>query len=451
MKFLSNAKRYHDAEIMAADFLKEYSQHTEITFPINPFQMLNDVGIVFSVREFSKLEGVYIPANGVDDLPVVGINYKRPITRQRFTAAHELCHHFRDADKQIICPISNKNEIEKFADRFASALLMPYRELKRLVSECADADGNVSLDSVLQISDYFGVSFESCLFRIAYVIHAISGNTEPTELKRACRRFKPDAKRIALGMNNTQLYEQLINAYARTLSFVPSEHARLVFANEYLYNDSRMEGVEITQEAAAEIVTDLRVNMQNSIYCKEENEAFMSIAGHYAMYQEIFVLPVKKRCSVFDTMHLHQLLFSHYPYPEYGGKFRQGEPMVLGAKFETLPPEQIFPAMIELEKRVTNLFANRSSIPLSDYIEEAAQIHHALTVIHPFGDGNGRTLRAFLNVLFVRAGIVPVYVRVEEKEMYYKALEAADATGNFNQLYEVVFKAILRSSMDLTL
>lgn len=56
----------------------------------------------------------------------------------------------------------------------------------------------------------------------------------------------------------------------------------------------------MTIEQASEIVTDLRLNTQNSEYCKEENEAYLSVAGHYAMYQSIFEEPVKESVSVYD-------------------------------------------------------------------------------------------------------------------------------------------------------
>ena len=101
MQFQTEAKAFTDPEQMAAAYLFKYFGTRKIEYPINPFQMLKEEGILFSLMNFKKLEGVYIPASGDNDIPVVGININRPITRQRFTAAHELCHHFRDADKEI--------------------------------------------------------------------------------------------------------------------------------------------------------------------------------------------------------------------------------------------------------------------------------------------------------------------------------------------------------------
>ena len=84
-------KKYRNPERMAANFLAVYFKDGQITYPINPFQMLKDMNVLFSFRNFKNLEGLYIPPENKMDLPVVGININRPITRQRFTAAHELC------------------------------------------------------------------------------------------------------------------------------------------------------------------------------------------------------------------------------------------------------------------------------------------------------------------------------------------------------------------------
>lgn len=105
IKLTHKAKEYGNADRLAEDFLKEYFKEEPIKYPINPFQILKDMGVMFLLQRYRKLEGVYLPATGDDDYPMVGINADRPITRQRFTAAHELCHHLRDADKQMACPM----------------------------------------------------------------------------------------------------------------------------------------------------------------------------------------------------------------------------------------------------------------------------------------------------------------------------------------------------------
>lgn len=110
------AELYHggmSAETLAQEVLRLYFGDKNPSFPIEPFKMIRDFGIVYQFMEFKDL----------DDIPIIGINFGRPITRQRYTAAHELCHHIKDRGNSI-CPISGKkNMIEKYADAFASELL----------------------------------------------------------------------------------------------------------------------------------------------------------------------------------------------------------------------------------------------------------------------------------------------------------------------------------------
>lgn len=446
--FLQNAKKYTDPERMAADFLKAYFSDREISYPINPFQILADMGVAFSMRPFHKLEGVYMPADGSDDIPIVGINLDRPITRQRYTAAHELCHHLHDSNNRFMCALGTKTRIEWFAENFAAALLMPLDELRRQ-AELHCCDGYVGFDGVLEIAQYFGVSFESCAYRIAYKLGLIEGDTSSPSMKKRVRLYKPKKKREERGFNDLELYEGLIDACAGFLSFTPNDYARYVFQNHYIYNDSRMEGVNTDQETAAEIVTDLRLNQQNSPYCIEENEAYLSIAGHYAMYQEILKEPVKDTCSVYDTIDLNRKLFSCYPHPEFGGNFRQDNTLVLGAKFETVPHQEVVMEMYKADLELQQVFPNRKDMTLSSYIEAAVRFHHRLTVIHPYADGNGRTLRAFLNVMLIRAGITPLYIKVEEKKDYLAALEKADLEQDYVPLYILMFQLILRRCAEL--
>ncbi len=447
--FYSAVKFIDNAEELADLYLRHYFKGQTISYPINPFQMLIDEGVNFAIRDFGKLEGVYVPAIDHDDIPIVGINLNRPITRQRFTAAHELCHYIRDSENQVCPLIGTKSVAERFADNFASGLLMPLGELRIQVSK-RGKNGYVDFDDILEIADYFGVSFESCVYRTAYFIHAVQGNTEAKELRKRIQKYKPANKRRERGFHSVSLYEGLIDSYEHALRFIPNEFALNVFQNGYIYNDSRMEGVDIDIETAAEIVTDIRLSKQSSKYCSEENEAFLSIAGHAAMYLYIFELPVPDKCSVFDTVSLHKRLYSCFPYPEYGGQFRDNNALVLGAKFETVDYKDILNRMIKIDERVKMVFEQRAESPISSYIKSAVQLHHELTVIHPFSDGNGRILRAFFNIMMMLNNLTPVYIKVEDKNEYIEALAAADKDGDYARLFEFFFRAVLRTNVELT-
>lgn len=56
-----------------------------------------------------------------------------------------------------------------------------------------------------------------------------------------------------------------------------------------------------------------------------------------------------------------------------------------------------------------------------------------------------------MNVQLVRAGIVPVYIKVEDKKEYLDALARADAMQDYDELYDLIFRLVLKSYVDLNI
>ncbi len=429
---------------LAVTFLKEYFKDSEIIYPVNPFQILNDFGIVFLFRALKKYDGIYIPAEDENDFPIVGININRPIARQRFTAAHELCHHLKDLHNGgYVCSANSDAEIEKYAEEFASELLMPTFELQKQVQKY-EQNGYIDFDGVLKVADYFGVSFQSCLFKIAYRLHKIKGDTSPDSLNKKAKNYKPTLKRKEFGMYESRLYEQVIDASSATLTFEPTSFQLEKFKINYIFHDSRLEGIDIDQETAAEIVTDLRLYKQESEYCKEENQNIVEVAGLTFVYDYIFE-EANSQISIYDANNINQKLYSTAPCPDYGGKYRTIDTLVIGAKFETIPAENVRTEMFYLGKELDSFLNESNELTFSEYIKRVIMFHHRMTVIHPYGNGNGRTSRAFTNMLFIKRHIPPVFFRTNEKDEYKTALHIADTTQNYEPLYERYFKSILKS------
>jgi len=57
----------------------------------------------------------------------------------------------------------------------------------------------------------------------------------------------------------------------------------------------------------------------------------------------------------------------------------------------------------------------------------AAWLHHRLTQIHPFQDGNGRVSRCLAGLVFLKAGLFPLIVTRDDQGKYIETLELADA------------------------
>ena len=436
------------AQKLADIFLEDYFEGNTPVFPINPFEIIRHHGILFTLKPFKKYEGVYIPPNDEKDIPVIAINAKRPITRQRYTAAHELCHFLKDTNNSFVCNSSPRSIVEKYAEAFASELLMP-QEYLRAEAQKYVVNGYVSLDSVLRIADYFGVSFESCLYKLAYKLKLIDGDISPEELKKKAKKYKPATKRKEKGYSEVLLYAQLFDCMDGSFSLIDNNYAHLKFKNEYIYNDSRMEGIDIEQEQVSDIVSDLRKNKNESKFCKENNNNIIEVAGLTLAYDFAFD-NFTSDLDINTIKTINRLLFSTAPYPEYGGKYREMNTLVLGAKFETVDCWEIYEHMFDLDEKVKQLIKKTDKISISDYLLEVLKIHHQLTIIHPFQDGNGRTSRVFLNMLLLRKGISPTFLTMKEKDSYKNALASADSSGKIDELLEVYYKSIIRSNYELS-
>lgn len=430
-------------QALAAKVLKDRFGEEMPSIPIDPFKLMREYGIVYQLMEFENLEGIYLVPEGENDLPVVGINYKRKITRQRFTAAHELCHHLKDRRSEICPKGGNGSETERFAEQFAAELLMPGKLFLSVAREYAE-NGKVSLDDALQIAERFGVSFRSCVLRLAYTFHILDGDYK--NLNKRISDYRPDRKKLAMGMEieNINLLCQEIDSYVFFFTIEP-DIVWYRFKNDFIYNENRIEGLDLDEEEVAEIVTDLRINRQDSLYCKESYEDIIQVVGHAELYD--YVLETEDKLTIYKLLDLNKKLFQYAPYPEEAGKTRIDNNLVLGAKFETVDWREVAAELVKLQNPVEDLVRDADRLTISEYVLQALKIHHRITQIHPFRDGNGRSSRAMLNWMLRKKGLPPIYFKFPEKESYYLALERADKYRDYSELLRITIRELFRTIM----
>ncbi|SFA71723.1 ImmA/IrrE family metallo-endopeptidase [Selenomonas ruminantium] len=414
--------------------------------PIDPFSLMRSCGIVYQFMDAKKLEGVYIVPEDAEDVPMVGINYNRPITRQRFTAAHELCHHLKDRRSQI-CPIGNNvNAMERYAEQFAAALLMPLPALRKMAAEYM-VDGRVDLQAALLLSVKFGVSFGACARRLAYGLHLLDYENSQ-ELNRRIKKFKPDKEKEKLGipLEPLELLAQAVDSYEFFYQVQP-ELTWYIFKNNFIFNENRMEGVDLEEEEVAEIVADLRLKGSDSEYCRADYDDIIQVTGHLDIYD--YICSTEERLDIYKLMKLNRLLFQYTPCPDAGGGTRQNNAMVQGACFETADWREIMPRIIALGDVVEKIMAHMAEDSVSEFIEKAMRVHHEIPQIHPFVDGNGRCSRAFLNWMLRLKNLPPIYIKHKEKERYYEALALADSKGDYKPLTKILIKELFRTMMEI--
>jgi len=436
-----------DAEGLAEEFSNIYFSSHERQFPINPFQVLSDLNVPFVFRNLDKLEGAFFP-EGEDGIPLIAFNAKRPIQRIRYTAAHELCHYLKDSDNDKIpwCVSNSKNRIERYADRFASAFLVPADVLKEKLAEVYHGQA-ISYDSVLRIAEFFGVSFEACLYRIG----ALYDYVLPLNYRDSTKRkFHPTKRRKEFGFSDISLLQSLIDSWTDLWVGISMNNATYAYKSDFIFNDSRLEEVDSEKGQVADMITDLRLNGSESEFYHTTESPISDIAGHSDVYDLVFSDEQQNNpISVYDTFGINRILFSHSKFPDYGGRARNSNSMVLGAKFETVDYHEIMTCLQELEISVKELDRGYKEMSHGEIIHRIACIHHRLTQIHPFSDGNGRTSRAFMNKQLTKYGLCPIYIKVEDKNKYFAALNSADKTGDVSELEAIFISNIYRTHAEI--
>ncbi|KKI86224.1 Fic family protein [Shouchella clausii] len=113
------------------------------------------------------------------------------------------------------------------------------------------------------------------------------------------------------------------------------------------------------------------------------------------------------------------------------GAYRKEAVRIAGATHDVTPSHLIQVKMAQLVQ-----WYNGSSH--LHPIERASRLHSKFVNIHPFQDGNGRTVRLLLNFSLLSGGYLPVLFKVEDRISYYEALDLAGAKGDCQPFIKMV-------------
>ena len=179
------------------------------------------------------------------------------------------------------------------------------------------------------------------------------------------------------------------------------------------------------------------------------------IKGLEVMYEDMNNIPFQE-FELYSIMSLHRDLYSKCPYPEAGGRIRTRDAYLPGTGIELCNYSYVIDRLFALEditndlkKYATYLKETKDYSNIFDFIEKCVKLKCKLIEIHPFDDGNGRTVRCFINKFFEEAGIPPVYIKLNEKNEYNDALEKAIIEGDYNDINGFYLYKICDSIIEL--
>jgi Fic family protein len=201
---------------------------------------------------------------------------------------------------------------------------------------------------------------------------------------------------------------------------------------EWTYNSNSIEGNTLTlretQMVLQEGITIKGKSLQEHFEAKNHEKAID--------YLYTLVNPKYTLRSI-DILSLHGLVLRMIE-DDFAGRIRNGGVRITGANFVPPNATKVSDLLDELID-----FINTNPLQLND-IELATVFHHKLVWIHPFFDGNGRTVRLAMNLLLMRKGFPPAIILKNDRKKYYEALNQANQ-GNYQKLILLMSQALERT------
>ncbi len=167
-----------------------------------------------------------------------------------------------------------------------------------------------------------------------------------------------------------------------------------------------------------------------------------------------------ERVTMETVFEIHRSIFQD-AWPEIAGKTRTVELKITDSEHH--PPHHIHvPGLIkeasdELDMRISGIRSTESfwlrggdlseeqMIMGDKVVEVAAWLHHKITFIHPFQDGNGRTARLAANLVLECYGLVGISIKVERenKNRYRLALAQVDKMNDLEPLKALIYEGLI--------
>lgn len=230
-----------------------------------------------------------------------------------------------------------------------------------------------------------------------------------------------------------RLYEkQAVLNQSRPLPNIALQKIKETLSVEWTYNSNSIEGNTLslreTQMVIQEGITVKGKSLREHFEAKNHDKAVDYL---YEIVSQDYIL------RSIDILSLHGLVLRTIE-DDFAGRIRNAGVRITGANFVPPNANKVSDLLDELI-----VFVNENPLGLND-IELATIFHHKLVWIHPFFDGNGRTVRLAMNLLLMRKGFPPAIILKNDRKKYYDALNQANK-GNYQKLTLLMSQSLERT------
>ncbi|MFM7311016.1 MAG: Fic family protein [Flavobacteriales bacterium] len=200
---------------------------------------------------------------------------------------------------------------------------------------------------------------------------------------------------------------------------------------EWTYHSNAIEGNTITLQETKVILSD-----GITVGGKSLREHFETLNHHEAISRIESMTKPTYRMKAADILEIHGLVLQRIE-KEYAGRYRNAGVRITGANFN--PPNAL-----KVDALMEELIAWTNSNDKRSVLVRAMIFHHRMVWIHPFFDGNGRTVRLIFNLILMSAGYPPAIILQQDRKKYYDALNKSNQ-GNYEKLMLLVLQSLERT------
>lgn len=200
------------------------------------------------------------------------------------------------------------------------------------------------------------------------------------------------------------------------------------------YHTNNIEGSTMTIDDVATVLDDENAVISNKSY-REQAEARNHRAAFLYLLEQLDKSGKNFRWTKEIILETHKRLMNSLM--DDAGEYRKYGVRVLGSRVARAN-------YLSVPKKMDDLIEYMNA-PTDDLIEQIAKTHAIFELIHPFGDGNGRTGRLIMFIQALQHNITPPLVLKERKRAYYKYLESADITEGYDLLAMFIAESILKT------
>jgi Fic family protein len=199
---------------------------------------------------------------------------------------------------------------------------------------------------------------------------------------------------------------------------------------DFTYNSNKIEGVTLTYGQTIKLLKDF-VTPQNAIPGE-----LLDLINHQRVLDNVFKNYQAESFSVDNMKTLHKELMKDLAQwtddSLYSpGRFKIFENVTVRGSGKIHPyllPAEVPAAMDELITKINTRMINANDHQIEAHPLTIATFFHQqfLNKIHPFNDGNGRIGRLFTNLILLKKGYPPIFIKDVDRKEYLNRFEQSD-------------------------